>query len=105
MCIHGKQSGERDEDEDELDIRTLDPEDGQQSSSNAAAADQDAPFEPDAEDLATDELSRLAIDSHSNNNPCEAYIPIDEGGNTLKHKSTILRIFSNNDPNSTDRLR
>ena len=104
VCIHGKQDREQDEDEEELDIHTVDPDNEQHSSSNAAAADQDAPFEPDAEDLTTDELSRLSANSHSSDNQYEPYIPIYERGNTRKHKSTILCIFSNNDPNSTDRL-
>ena len=63
--------------------------------------DPDIPFEPDVEDLATEQLAHLedpAAEKH------DAYLPIDadEGGSTMKHKSSILRIFSNNDPNSTD---
>ena len=63
--------------------------------------DPDIPFEPDVEDLAMEELAPLenpVAEKH------DAYLPIDadEGGSTMKHKSSILRIFSNNDPNSTD---
>jgi hypothetical protein len=91
--------GERYEDEEEMDIQVAEDE-----TSTIPHADPNVPFEPDAEDLATDELTHL---KDSATDKYEAYLVIDadKGGNTTKHKSSILRIFSDNDPNSTDRLK
>ena len=92
---------EQDEDEEEMDIRAP----GNTNNNNEATAfvptNPEALFEPDAEDLATDELLST---ENSNATKYEAYLVIDghEGGSMLKHKSSILCVFSNNNPNSTD---
>jgi len=58
---------------------------------------------PDIEDVAAEECTRLETESPKH----DAYIIIDAqlGGRTSQHKSLVLQIFSNNDPNSTDRLK
>jgi hypothetical protein len=98
VLIHGLMDGERDEDEDESDL-TPDviippPSD--------LGIDPDAMFEPDAEDLAAAELASLKDTSLKH----EAYLIVNKqsGGNTPQHKSSVLRVFSSNEPGSQDRL-
>jgi hypothetical protein len=103
VLIDGLLDGEQDEDEDKMNIRAEQAETGGESPATQHV-DQDISFEPDVEDLAIEQLAHLenpAAEKH------DAYLPIDadEGGSTMKDKSSILHIFSNNDPNSTDRLR
>ena len=100
--IDGLGEGEQDEDEEEMDIRAPDSTSNEQMTA-FVPTDPEVPLEPDAEDLATSEL----ISADSNAKKYEAYIVIDghEGGNMSKHKSSILRVFSDNNPNSTDQLR
>ena len=100
VLINGLLDGERDEDEDEMDIQAEQAEAGGESPA-MQHVDPDIPFEPDVEDLATKELAHLEDPAAKKH---DAYLPIDadEGGSTMKHKSSILHIFSNNDPNSTD---
>ena len=88
---------------EEMDIRVVETT-GEAETIAVPHPDPDVQFEPDAEDLAADELSHqdLSTDKY------EAYLVVDadNGGNIMQHKSSILHIlFSNNDPNSTDRLR
>ena len=62
--------------------------------------------EPDIEDMAGEELSCLECDGSSQMKH-EVFLVVDaeSGGNTYQHKSSILHIFSNNNPNSMDRLK
>jgi hypothetical protein len=63
----------------------------------------DVSYEPDLEDMAAEELTHMDA-SHLK---YEAYLIIDGevGGSTSQHKASILRIFSDNNANSTDRLK
>jgi hypothetical protein len=100
VLMDGLTDGEHDEDEDETDVRVqnIAPE-----NLDFPAVDPELAFEPDAEDLAGVELANRDVESKKH----EAFIIVDAdtGGNTLQHRSTVLRIYSNNDPNSTDRLK
>ena len=95
VIIDGKiDPGEQDEDEAEQDIcpPMLD---------NPMPQDK-----PDIEDMAGEELSHLEYDGSSQKKH-KAYLVVDaeSGGNTYQHKSSILCIFSNNNPNSMDHLK
>ena len=59
--------------------------------------DSNIEFEPDLEDMAAKECTRL----EGNGQKHEAYLVVDEdtGGNTSQQKASVLCIFSNNDPN------
>jgi hypothetical protein len=102
VLLDGLTEGERHEDKNKMDIQVV-PTIAEGESSNMSNTDPDVPFEPDAEDLATDQL--LQQDPTANKYKAYLVIDGDTGGDTMKHKSSILQILSNNDPNSTDRLK
>ena len=101
VLMDGLTEGERDEDNEEVDAHPPEP--------NGPAADEHIPantdvlYEPDLEDMAAEELTHLEA-SHSK---YEAYLIVDgdTGGSISQHKSSILRIFSNNNANSMDHLK
>lgn len=103
VLMDGLTEGEQNEDEDEMDIRLPETDTSGSEQPRPIHADANIVYEPDIEDMAAEEWTRLETDGQKH----EAYLVVDEdlGGNTSQHKSSILRIFSNNDPNSTDRLR
>jgi hypothetical protein len=103
ILIHGLMDGERDEDEDETDLTPdviiLPPSD--------LDVDPDAMFEPDAKDLAAKDLAAAELASLKHTSlKHEAYLITDKesGGNTRQHKSSVLQIFSSNEPSSQDGL-
>ena len=90
--------GERDQDEEEQDIH---PPILDNTEHNPIPQD-----EADIKDMAREELSCLEYDG-SSQKKYEAYLVVDaeSGGNTYQHKSSILCILSDNNPNSTDCLK
>jgi hypothetical protein len=103
VFMDGLADGEQNEDDDELDVDLPEPAAPSDEQPQPISADIDASEEPDLEDMAAKELSRLDTSCPKH----EAYLIIDgdTGGSTSKHKSSILRIFSHSDANSTDRLK
>ncbi|KIM80526.1 hypothetical protein PILCRDRAFT_822244 [Piloderma croceum F 1598] len=101
VLMDGLTEGERNEDDEETDIRP--PELDGPSDHQPIPSDIDVSYEPDLEDMAAEELTPLEP-SHAKH---EAYLIVDgeTGGTISQHKSSILRIFSDNDANSTDRLK
>jgi hypothetical protein len=102
VLIDGLMDGEWDEDEEETDIQIVEPT-AEGEATTVLQADPDLPFEPDAEDLAADKLPHQ--DSIADKYGAYLVVDADIGGNTNQHKSSILCIFSNNDPNSMDCLQ
>jgi hypothetical protein len=99
VIVDGKiDPGKRDEDEEEQDIHP--------STLDNLEHDPIIQGEPDIEDMAGEELSHLECNSPSQMKH-EAFLVVDAelGGNTYQHKSSILRIFSDNNPNSMDHLK
>jgi hypothetical protein len=103
VLMDGLADGERNKDDDELDVDLPEPAAPSDEQPQPISADIDALEEPDLEDMAAEELSRLDTSCPKH----EAYLVIDgdTGGSTSKHKSSILPIFSHSDANSTDRLK
>jgi hypothetical protein len=101
VLIDSLMDGERDENEEETDIQIVEPT-VEGKATTILHADPDLLFEPDAEDLTADELSHQ--DSTADTYRAYLVVDTDMGRNTNQHKLSILRIFSNNDPNSTDHL-
>ena len=100
VLLDGLMEGERNEDDEEMDIRL--PEEGSNADehANSVPANTDMQDDPDIEDMAAEEWIRLETEHPKH----EAYVIVDaqSGGSTSQHKSSVLRIFSDNDPNSTD---
>jgi hypothetical protein len=103
VLMDGLTDGERNEDDDEIDVRLPEPGASSDERPRPISTDGDALDEPDLEDMAAEELTHLDTSCPKH----EAYLIIDgdTGGSTSKHKSSILRIFSHGDANSTDRLK
>ena len=103
VLMDGLTEGERNEDDEETDIRP--PATGTTASEQPHPMHEDSniEYEPDLKDMAAEEWIR----QEAKGQKLEAYVVVDEdsGGNISQHKSSVLRIFSNNDPNSTDRLK
>ena len=103
VLMDGLTEGERNEDDEEVDIGPPATGATAREQPHPLREDTNIEYEPDLEDMAAEEWIRQDAKGHK----LEAYVVVDEdsGGNTSQHKSSVLRIFSNNDPNSTDRLK
>lgn len=95
--------GEQNKDDEEIDIQSADEGSGADNYTKPTPTNTDIQDEPDIEDMAAEEWTHLETKSLKH----EAYVIVDaqSGGSASQHKSSVLWIFSNNNPNSTDWLK
>ena len=103
ILMDGLMEGERNKDDDEMDVCAPEPDGPSGEPLQHLLGDTDVPYEPDLEDMAAEELTHLKASKHK----YEAFLNIDGevGSSRSQHKASILCIFSDNNANSTDRLK
>jgi hypothetical protein len=103
ILLDGLTEGERNEDDDKMDICTPELDGLLDKQPQPMPIDTDISYEPNLEDMAADELTQLEA-LHTKH---QAYLIIDADtdSSTSQHKSSILCIFSDNNGNSTNCLK